>query len=456
MCKFKALAIMAASLLAFSCEEKPVETPEPKAPVIESASLKGIAGEDAVEAGENVKFTASVNVEGSTLDTWTVQVRKGVELIASAEGTLEGESAVIEKELSLSVKAEEIKEDFVPEVTLKVTNTDGLFIEKKLSGSETVTVKAPEVYSKLYLVDNKGNIFEMAQTSTPGKYRTSASIDGIGTSFSISSAVTADGRPEGKIWDGISAPDTGGYGLVWIGFDTFTGNISKMIDHTEVFDYSEMGPDAAEGYKVYWARQLVNDCRCEFVNFPAGLKLQGDRFDDVEGNVARYTGQSFELPYLEVYHVADVNWLVFKYQWNVADAMWLTGANASLPMAPYCEGKSLNWFENSPNGICSTSTISFMKTDADNWRALVYLKSNFEFKIYSGFGWAFEVSPLKSVTPELLTITPITEDESGKTSGNYAVAGPDFAEGLYMINIDSSVNEVSAVKYSDANLPVIK
>ncbi len=447
-------AVMAVSALAFSCGEDKIQVVEPEAPVIESASLRGVSGETAVEAGESVVFTASVSVKGSTLGTYSVVVMKGTGILASAEGELKGENAVIEKELSLAVNAAGLSEDFVPEVTVKVTNTDGLFVEKKLSAEESVTVKAPEIFSQLYLTDNNGKVVTMKQTAVPGKYRTDGSLDGIGSSFSVSSAVTADGKADGKIWAGIDTPDPGEYGLVWIGFDILTGNVSKMIDYTVTLDYSKMADDAAEGYKVFWAVRLVQDCRCEFVNFPSGLKLQADRFDDVEGNTARYTGHNCVQNY-EVYLIADINWLIVKFQWNVADAMWLTGANGSLPMVPYCEGKTLNWFDNSPNGVCATSTVSFMKTGSDNWRALVYLKSNFELKIYSGYGWGFEVSPLASATPETITVTPIVVDDKGNASGNIAVPGEKFTEGLYMLDLDSSAKEISLSKYSDAYLPVI-
>lgn len=453
MRKLNALAIMALSLFAFSCSGDRIETLEPQVPIIESASLKGLSGESSVEAGAAVKFTASVRVEGSSLKGYSVLVSRAGETIASAEGPLEGESAVIEEDIVLDADPAGLTEDFIPEVILKVTNTDGMFTERTLTEQELLTVKAPEVFEQLYLVDSNGKVFIMKPSRAIGKYCTEGSLDGIGISFTVASSLTGDGRPDGKVWPDMPVPDSGGYGLVWLGFNAITGEVSKMIDHTEVFDYSEMAQDAADGYKVYWARTLVQDCRCEFINFPSGLHLQGDRFDDVDGNVARYTGHTCSS--FEVYHVGSTNWLIVKYQWNVADALWLTGDNSSLPMSPWCEGIQLDWFVNSPNGICATSTISFVKADSDSWRALAYLKANFSFKIYSGWGWNYEVSPVKSMSPELLTITPIEADEAGNLDGNFANPGPGFKEGLYMIYFNSLTSEVSLARYTGASLPVI-
>ncbi|MCM1177368.1 MAG: hypothetical protein NC308_05090 [Clostridium sp.] len=450
------LALTAMVFVLASCKDNKLTEPEdPQAPVIESASLRSLSGENYVQIGENVKFSAKVSVKGSILNTWSVVIKNGNMEISSSEGSFDGgkESAVIEKELRFALDASDITVDFVPEVILKVTNADGMFTEKTLSDSEALTVKAPEIFEELYLTDSNGRSFLMKQTLAKGRYRTSDALDGIGESFAISSEL-ASGKPAGKVWSGITTPDAGEYGLLWIGFDILSGQLSKMIDHTVTFDYDLMADDAAQGYKVFWERGLVQDCRCEFINYPAGMKLQGDRFEDAEGNTARYTGHTFNK--FEVYHEATGNWFIVKYQWNVGDAMWLTGANSSLPMSPFCDGRQINWFDNAPNGVCATSTVSLVKSSQTEWRALVYLKSNFEFKLYSGFGWAFEVAPVTSMSTDLISVTPLEADEAGNLSGNFAEPGTNFTEGLYMLTFSSVDNTLSAEKYPESALPVIQ
>ena len=444
---FNSILMISALLLSFSCKKDAVEpeTPEPKAPVIESASLRGPEGETAVEAGTPVTFTANVSVSDSELGTWTLEIRQGTELIASASGELSGTSAVIDEDLELSVSPVTIAEDFYPSVTLKVTNTDEMYTEKTLTQEENVQITVPVLPEKLYLVDNAGNTYEMAATSERGRYRTSVDISGIGTSFSVASAVTGGAvDPSGDVWEGLETP-VSEYGLKWIGFDVFTGEVYKMIDHTVTLDLNAMGEDAP--YKVYWSFELVQDCEVEFLNYPDGMQLQGDRFADVDGNRARYTGQTKEN--FEVYYLPEPNWLVVKYQFSDTDAMWVTGENGALPMLPYSDALALNWFAYVPNSAVSTKTMSFVKEDAGNWRMLIYLKENFGIKVFDGFAWANEVNPWISLTPETLVISPVEADpDTGKLDGNYGNAGPSFSEGLYMLRFNSSTSEASLDRYT--------
>lgn len=444
---FNSILMISALLLSFSCKKDAVEpeTPEPKAPVIEYASLRGPEGETAVEAGTPVTFTANVSVSDSELGTWTLEIRQGTELIASASGELSGTSAVIDEDLELSVSPVTIAEDFYPSVTLKVTNTDEMYTEKTLTQEENVQITVPVLPEKLYLVDNAGNTYEMAATSERGRYRTSVDISGIGTSFSVASAVTGGAvDPSGDVWEGLETP-VSEYGLKWIGFDVFTGEVYKMIDHTVTLDLNAMGEDAP--YKVYWSFELVQDCEVEFLNYPDGMQLQGDRFADVDGNRARYTGQTKKN--FEVYYLPEPNWLVVKYQFSDTDAMWVTGENGALPMLPYSDALALNWFANVPNSAVSTTTMSFVKEDAGNWRMLIYLKENFGIKVFDGFAWANEVNPWISLTPETLVISPVEADpDTGKLDGNYGNAGPSFSEGLYMLRFNSSTSEASLDRYT--------
>lgn len=455
MRNFKSIILLAAAILSFSCKKESQETQKnPQAPVVESASLKAVDGASAVEAGEQVKFTAKVTVKDSELGTFSLEVRKGTEMIGSVSGELKGSDAVIENTLDLSVSPMTLEENFYPEVTLKVTNSDGQYVEKKLSEAENVQVLAPEIFENLYMVSG-GKKFDMVKTSIKGKYRTNGDISDIGTTFTVASKVTSEGAadPSGKVWENLQTPDGGEYGLAWVGFNMFTGEVSKMLNHTEVFDYATMADDG--NYKVYWSRALVQDCKVVFTNYPADLKIQGDRFDDVEGNTARYTGATGGK--YEIYYAPANNWLMSKWQFSDTEAVFVTGENCSLPMSPYCVGEQIFWFEEPVSRYC-TSTASMVKVDDENnYKLLLWLKGNFAFKFYTTTAWGAEITPCTSTTPETLVITPIEVDhDSGKTDGNYANPGPGFpGEGLYMIYFNSSTKKVGVEKYSGAVLPGI-
>lgn len=451
MRNLKSVILSVSVLLAFGCSNSETTPKNPQAPVVESASLKAVDGASAVEAGQQVAFKAKVSVKDSELGTYTLEVRKGTEMIGSATGELSGTDALIENTLDLSVSPVTLEEDFYPEVTLKVTNKDGQYAEKKLSEEENVQIRALEIFDMLYLISD-GKQFSMVKTATKGKYRTDGDLTGIGTTFTVASKVTSTGEadPSGKVWEGKTVPDGGEYGLAWIGFDMFTGEVSRMLDLTEVFDYALMADDGA--YKVYWSRPLVQDCKVVFTNYPADLKIEGDRFDNVEGNTARYTGGTGNR--YEIYYAPEPNWLMIKWQYTDPAAIFITGENCSLPMSPYLEKEPISWFEGPVARYC-TSTASMVRTDADNYRQLLYLKENFAFKFYTTTAWNAEISPCTSETPGTLTITPITvNEETGNTEGNFANPGPDFpGEGLYMVYFNSSTYKVRLERYIGSILP---
>ncbi len=458
MKNFKSLLLLSAALLTFSCDNKEENKPapvEPEAPVIASASLKGAdnASEVPCEAPA-VVFNAEVSVEGSTLNDWTLQIKNGSEVIGSAQGSLEGTTATISKEIELLLNPAAISEDFIPTVTLKVTNTDELFTEYTLKEAESVKVLAPKVYEKLYLIDNNSKVYEMGKTAVQGKFRTTAeNLAEIGTSFTITTAVEGTAPAAGaKKWENIQTPDTGEYGLIWLSFDMNTEEVTKMIDCVKVIDLSAMAV-YSEGINVFWSLDFVQDCKVEFLNAPEGLKLQGDRFADVEGTVCRYTGPT-RGNYEGVY-IPACKWFIIKYQWNALDAYWLTGEGGSVPMEPYAQEHPLEWFSDTPSGASSYTTVSLLREDDSHFRGLVYLKENFAIKIYSAFGWAFEVTPCSSITPETLAISPIEANpETGAVDGNYGNAGTNFTEGLYMLRINTATSEVALEKYT-GELPVI-
>ena len=452
---FNSILLISALFLTFSCKENNAVEPEPEpsAPVVESASLRGPEGETSVTAGSPVVFTANVSVKDSELETYTLEVRKGTEMIASVSGNLSGTTAVINETLELAINATALAEEFYPDVVLKVTNTDEMFSEKALSKEESVRITVMELPDKLYLIDNAGHSYEMAATSERGKYRTSGDISGIGSAFSVASKVTDAGAadPAGQVWENLQTP-VSDYGLKWIGFDMVSEEVYKMINHTVTLDMTAMADD--NPYKVFWNQAFVQDCEVVFSNYPDGMQLQGDRFADAVGNTARYTGQTKDN--FEAYYLPDVNWFVLKYQWSDVDSMWLTGEEGSLPMSPYTEGHPLNWFSATFNAENSTSHMSLVKEDENNWRLLMYLKESFGIKVYATApSWANEVSPWTSLTPETLVISELTQDpETGAVDGNYGNAGTSFTEGLYMLHFNSSTSEASLERYT-GSIPAI-
>lgn len=442
---FKSLLILASGLaLALSCrKEEPVKVVKPEAPVIENASLKGLNGESVVIVGNNVKFSADVKVKGSKLGKFSLEIRKGAEIIGAAEFELEGTEAHVEREFDFPLSPVTLDAPFWPEVTMKATNTDEMYSEETLAQENNVQITTPELFDALYLVDNAGKVWQMSPTAVKGQYRTDGNLKELGSSFTIASKLNADNTVDnsGKTWT-FDKPDTGEYGIKWIGFDQFSEQMSKMLDLTTVVDYATMAD--FNGNKVYWSYKLVQDCRVVFLNFPDGTIPQSDRFADVEKNTARYTGHSCDK--FEIYFLPDTKWLIVKEQYTQADALWVTGENASLPMTPYCEGHPLCWFAGGASE--SFDALSCINEGNGIFSGLLYLKSNFALKVYSARAWGNELD-WESETPETLVISPMEADpETGKVDGNYGNAGSAFTEGLYMFSYNKTTRKASLVKYT--------
>lgn len=437
------LILAAASVLAFSCKkDEPTVVTKPEAPVIENASLKGLNGESVVIAGNNVKFSATLKVKGSKLGKFSLEIRKEAEVLASAEFELEGTEALVEKEFDLPLSPATLDAPFWPDVTMKVTNTDEMFTEEKLTQENNVQITTPELFDALYLVDSNGKVWQMSPTATKGSYRTEGELTGLGSSFSIVSKLNEDNTIDnsGKVWT-FDTPDTGEYGIKWIAFDQFTEQMSKMLDLTIPIDFSKMAND--QGNSVFWSFQLVQDCRVVFLNFPDGTLPQSDRFADVEKNTARYTGHTGNQ--FEIYYIPDTKWFIIKEQYIATDVLWVTGMNASLPMSPYCEKHPLNWFASGVD--VSYATASCIRTGEGKFSTLLYLKENFAIKIYDGWSWGNELQ-WESTTPETLVISEMAETEDGKLDGNYGNAGASFSEGLYMLNYNKASRKASLVRYT--------
>ncbi len=442
MKKIKSIFLFAASALAIAACKDPVgpDVIDPQAPVIESATLRGENGELKIRVGKAVKFSADISVLGSELNTYSIEVKDGDELLASTGGVIEGTSAMIEEILDLAINPVTLDRELTPTVIFKVTNVDDMFTEKTLAPADVVTICPPSLLPQMFLIDGNGKVYEMAETAQKGRYRTHGDISEISGSFTICENVK-DGKADGESWN-FDTPASE-YGLRYIGYDAVTGEMSWMVDYTATFDLKKMAKDGA--YDVYWATTLVPNCEVVFLNYGDKMRLQSDRFADVEENTARYTGQFGDK--FEVYYMCDekANWLTIKGQWSDNSIVWVTGEGASAPMEPYCEAHSLNWFEGNP--ACGYSALAMVNTEGSTYKVLMYMKDNFGIKIFDYWSWANELS-WTSATPNTLVISKMEEDpETGKVDGNYGNAGPGFTEGLWVLTYNKLTKEASLEKY---------
>ncbi len=305
------------------------------------------------------------------------------------------------------------------------------------AGSIDPWAPADAVYEKLYLVDNNGAVYDMAETAVEGKYRTSADLASIGTSFTVATKVSGNApASDARVWE-FATPASEGYGLRWLAFDMNSGELTKMINHT-VQVWPNQGVEDGVAI-VQWTLALVQDCEVEFVGAPTNMEVQGDLFTDVDGTKCRYTGPTFGN--YEVWTI-DNKYFVMKYQNGVQPAVWLTGNSGSLPMNLYPK-YPLNWFNADGNNL-AYSAMSMISEGTDKWGVLVYLDANYAFQLFTSISWGALITGLESTTPEPLTVT----------AENYCVPGTSFTPGLYMVRVDTSAKKVSATPYT-GEIPVI-
>lgn len=422
-------------------DANPVE-PQIEPPVIENAKLTGLNGENKVTIGEKVKFSADFSVAHGELTTYSLTVSKQGEILVTFTEQLSGKKAKVEKDLDLGLVLWKEKEAFKPEVTIRVDNGAEMYTEQRVDDAVICLLELPKLAEELFLVDNAGKVFKMLPIEgQKGCYRTTSALDGLGSSFKIGTSFKDNEiNYDGQVWE-FQTPDSGEYGIRWLSFDIFNNKLSKMIKHDVVWDLNTMANDGE--FKVFWETALVKDCRLVLLNFPEGTLLQSDRFKDQNANTVRYVGETGSN--FEVYFIPDTKWLLTKKQYIDLDELWVTGKNASLPMAPYTDCKyAFNWFA----GHQCHDAANFIWNDDQNRSCLLYLKSNFELKLYSERVWAAEIM-WKTDTPDLLKITEMLPDESGKVTGNLGLAGPSFKEeGLYMFHFNINTKTISLEKYN--------
>jgi len=471
MRKLGHLFLIAAFLFAASCKkaetpskdnsgnsdqtETPVTPGDPGAPVIASATLRGENGETQIQAGQLVKFSATFTVQGSELYTYSVEIYNGSTLLYEYEKPAKPN---VEETISLNLQPSSVTEEFYPLVKVTVTNTDEMFTEKTLSNQESCLITPVTAPQKVYLVSNGMKIDMNPVAGLAGVYKTSGSLESIGSTITIAEKVTEAGAVDqsGRKWE-FNTPETGEYGLAWLKFDYYSETIEKCLDHVVELNCANMGTEPAwaglpyANDKVFWVISLVQDCQVKFVNYPSGLQLQADRFEDadVAAKTARYTGHTCNA---EVWYSAEHNWLILHaaYSAPANDFIWLAGENASLPMTPYCqENYSIDWFYNYPQHY---SDCVLVNAGNNNWRGLLYLKNTFGVKLYNQRAWGGWFSTWSSATPDYIVVSD--PDPNGGEDGCYGNSGPSFTEGLWMLEFNTLTKKVKLSKYN-GTIPTI-
>ena len=446
MRKLTTILLAALSILAVSCKhDEPEQKPEePQAPVIESAQLRGVNGELEVIVGSPVAFKAKVSVTGSELATFSVEIKNGEDVLASCSKSLSGKSAEIDEVFDLSLSIADVPTFIYPRVEIRVTNTDKMATELTLAESDNVKISSPSYADILYIVDSNNAVYQLSKVNANGFYRTTADLAEVGTSYKVCSEV--DGTtPKGDIWGPFDTPVVKNdadeaYPLVWLGFDAATKEATYMIDAGIVLDLKNM--DNGHGNtKVYWSQKLVKNSLVKFLNYGDGMQLQADRWDNVDGNTARYTGATGIR--FEVFFQKDLSWLVVKHQYCEAGAVWITGENGSVPLSPY-DAYPLSWF----GDFDWHSAVSCVQLTDTKWQCLMYLKENFAIKAYDYWAWGNELLWTSS-TPDTFQVSPMEmNEETGTLEGNYGSAGPAFKEGFWLLTFDKATNEASLVRWT--------
>ncbi len=428
------------SLAMISCAKEPdknVTWPEwASRPLVNNAALSSEGGK-AVVAGAEVKYSASVNDVYNELKEYTLTVNYGTNQVISITKTLSGNEALIEEEFVMPFAAYLEEGDFYPEVILTVSNTAGGFMVQRLANQNNLMVSRPESPENLYVIDNKGNSFTLVKKERSLVYETAdgADLSSLGESFHIASAATVQsaslvwGTEDGKIAVGeelnpIETPESAGYGFKKIGFDLYTFQVSKTVNHSITLNKEEMTMTEQSGVK-YYAKENVNvirDCEIVFEGFE-DLKsmLQPDRFEIVDGTTAKFTGHTHNWSF---WYDATDNWMIVNYAvGNGPDQFWVTGIKACFPLGNEETVNSFDYLKG--DGKDRYATLAAIRESAEDYHILVYLKKDFALQLYRWIKWS-TVTTMTTATPEYASITD---------DGIYIMQGSDFKPGVYKLSI---------------------
>lgn len=435
------ILVIIASLSAVSCAEKVdknVTWPEwASRPILSGMSVVATSGEKAIIAGETVVFSAEIKDEYNELTGYTLEVKYGDNVVLSLAETLSGHEAKISKEFVMPFAAYLPSGEFQPEVSLNVVNVKNGRSVQRVAKESNIILSRPASPEKLYVIDNKGQKFELQKGEGEFFYVTApgADLSGLGTSFHIAAKASGNspdysdlvwGYEDGKIsvlgkaGQAISAPDSGGKGFKELGFDLFSFKIEKLVNHVVTFDKENLAALDQGGVK-YLAMEnvkLIKDCEIVFNGF-GDLKamLQPDRFEILSDKSAKYIGHTAQW---SIYYDTVDNWLIVNYaSFHEPGQIWVTGEKACFPLGNNDTGNELKYLDG--DGKSRFATLSAIKDENGDYRILVYLKNSFVIQLFTRVKWSTQIA-LNSLTEEYGVITK---------DGYFINPGKEFVPGVY-------------------------
>ena len=208
---------------------------------------------------------------------------------------------------------------------------------------------------------------------------------------------------------------------------------SPKMQFRLILDYNAFGDRTDD--KVRWVCPMPNNCRVEFMNFPATptAMLNTDWFTSINNTTltATYTGKQHNY---EAHYVKTPKYLTF---WQLGGSqVFLIGRNASCPPT-YNASYTLadDNFYAQDNG-CWKRLYMMETTTSNVFKTTVYLNTGFGFQFYTAAAWAQQQKGVTSTTPATLRID----------DGIYGAAGTSFTAGLYTLTYNSSTKQATLVK----------
>ena len=437
---FSIVTIASALALLASCEQvvdKNVTWPEwASRPII--SDLAVTASSASIIAGEVVNLSAKVSDTYNDLASYTLEVKYGADVVCSFTNALSGSEATIDVDFEMPFGANLADGEFYPEVTLIAVNVVNGQASKRVPNENNVSVCRPSIPDIIYIVDNKGGKFELEKKDGYiYNVKEGTELSGLGSSFRIASKVSGSaidwdglvwGYKDGKVAmvkeDGdnaIPTPDDSGFGFKEIGIDTYTFQLSKLIDFTYVLDLAELNETEENQvqYKAVEPVKLYRDCEVRFLGFgDLASMLQPDRWEILTSTTAKFTAQTSSWGF---YYSLSDNWLVMNEKpWNVPDQVWLTGTKACFPLGNDSSEHELKYFEG--DGKSHTASFSMAKGEDGLFRCLVYLKNDYVLQLFRWVKWSTVIS-LESTNPKVAKINDLI----------YIAPGDEFSPGVYMV-----------------------
>lgn len=454
----KYIFIVLSSILFFiSCSDdidKPdawPEWPTPSQPKIENAKLTALNGGTSIKAGDMVKFSANVSDEFNNLTSYEFIIAIGEQVIFSKTEKLGGNAEEISFETKFPFAAN-LDNNIYPTVTLRVINdlASGTS-ELELEDENNVTVSRPATPSKLYLIDDKGQIFELnTLDGVDYGFLTAGDISKIGQSYNITEKLTIDNKIDhsGLVWgmqDGkiviidddsnspipLSIPE--GDILEGISFNMYTFAIGTLLANPVELTFAS---SSLPGYKE--ATVFITEGQyVEFMDFEdnIGNMLHPDFFTDASANKAKFTGSTgeYKIYYNTVKGFIYIESAILLYP----ESLWICGTGLGFPKEPYSATTQWNWW--------LPHEYIYCKKTADNiFEATAYFKTGFLFKFFRQRNWGPEETAHNyTMEPSSWLVNAL--NEWGDFAGDFG-SGSSFTSGKYTVRIDMNTKVVRLIK----------